>query len=147
MSPTSCFVYMYVRESDLPRVEAKFGRRPSEVESFLGTPGVVCAVFELEHAAYEKREALASEGLAFYGWHGAAQDFGPCRFVSVGGRTLEIDALVDGTPAVPVTEDGEPEPKAMRRVREFLALEREAKHALGVPRTRGRRSSGPEEPA
>lgn len=134
-----CYIDVIVRERDLPKVEAEFGHKAWEVAPVNGARGVVQAGFgEMNYGAIEAREALARAGLEFYGWHGAAADFGPCRFVAVGGRSLEIDALVDGTAAVPLTGIGEPEPKALGRVHEFLALEAEAKRALGVPLHRGR---------
>lgn len=76
-------------------------------------------------------EKLSHEGVVFYAWHGAGDEYGPCVQASDGQRFVDVDGDDSGYPVVRVLKNGRLDRQRLREARLYWMVYERARKAVG----------------
>jgi len=121
-----CHLEVTFRQEDRSQFLTFMGYEGEFCNEWEEAPGVITAVeWEANYACHPELETLATHGVPFYGQHGAGGTYPEGVFASAEGVYVACDAI-DGSPVVPVREDGTPDPEPLATAREFWHTWRQA---------------------
>ena len=143
-----CSLSITLRRDDLPKLLKLLGFSDQEIQRGCGgdvetednNDGSTTVRFhEANYGLYSERQDLAAMGVAYYGSHGAGGDYGPAAFASAGRQWADVPISQSGETMVPVSETGVPDDAAVKEVRLYHRLLREARERIrgGKTRTEG----------
>lgn len=125
-----CYLEITFRKKDREKFLSFMGYRgnfPEETEE--GTGQIMVTDNEASYAHQPELKTLALEGVPFYGQHGEGGSYTSGVFASAEGAFANCDAL-GSDPAVPIGEDGIPNPELIAGIQKYWQVLRRAKELV-----------------